>query len=122
MLQIFRAVNYLHRNGIMHRDLKPANCLLTDNRLLEASNLRVSDFGLSCTYELGQVLSERVGTLRYMAPEVIERSYTSTCDVWSCGVIMYYLLCGYEPFMGKTDDDIRAKVRSGKFEFRASDW
>ncbi len=43
--------------------------------------------------------------------------YDEKCDVWSCGVILYILLCGYPPFSGKSEQEILDKVRKGKFEF-----
>jgi calcium-dependent protein kinase len=68
------------------------------------------------------MMTRRVGTLRYMSPEVLDKSYTHMADVWSCGILMYYLLCGYTPFTGKDDDDIKAKIKSGQLNYPAADW
>jgi len=51
-----------------------------------------------------------------MAPEVLNKSYNKKCDVWSCGVIMYILLCGYPPFNGD-DMEIKRRINIGKFDF-----
>ena len=52
----------------------------------------------------------------------MRRSYDEKCDVWSCGVIMYILLCGYPPFNGPSDKVIFQRVLEGKFSFAEEDW
>jgi len=72
-------------------------------------HLKVIDFGLSCIYDGETELHRVVGTPYYMAPEVLraldpgQGGYTSACDLWSCGVIFYLLLCGRPPF--SSDDE-----------------
>ena len=62
-------------------------------------------------------MSTKAGTPYYVAPQVLQGSYDQLCDIWSCGVIMYTLLCGYPPFYGKTDQEVLQKVKSGNFAF-----
>lgn len=57
-----------------------------------------------------------------MAPEVIEQKYNEKCDVWSCGVIMFILLCGYPPFNGESDKAIIARIKTKRFKFNPEDW
>lgn len=58
----------------------------------------------------------------YIAPEVLKRKYDEKCDIWSVGVILYVLLCGYPPFNGKTDDKILEKVAKGEYDFESEEW
>merc|ERR1712048_182725 len=80
------------------------------------------DFGLSCKFDANQVLTTKAGTPYYVAPQVLAGKYDHLSDLWSCGVIMYVLLCGYPPFFGETDAEVLSKVRLGNFSFNASDW
>mmetsp|Transcript_37169 Transcript_37169/g.118283 ORF Transcript_37169/g.118283 Transcript_37169/m.118283 type:complete len:509 (-) Transcript_37169:43-1569(-) len=123
MQQIIRAINYMHANLVCHRDLKPENFLfMTKDTTIEKNTLKLIDFGLSCKFQKGQVLTTRAGTPYYVAPQVLNGKYDEKSDLWSCGVIMYVLLCGYPPFFAETDADVLAKVRLGNFSFNAADW
>merc|ERR1711935_971976 len=86
------------------------------------SKIKVIDFGTSCSYEKGNKLKKKLGTPYYIAPEVLKRNYDEKCDVWSSGVIMYILLCGYPPFNGPNDKIIFQRVLEGKFAFPEEDW
>lgn len=95
--QVAASVEHCHNNGIIHRDLKPEN-LLFEN---ENSNvLKLIDFGVA--YQLppsGLVTSGLVGSRTYMAPEIQKGlPYGKPCDMYSIGVILYIILCGYPPF------------------------
>lgn len=106
---------YLHAKSIVHRDLKAEN-LLFENDTDEA-NLKLIDFGVSCGILKGRKLKETLGTPYYMAPEVLLQNYDEKCDVWSCGIILYILLCGYPPFNGEDDEEILESVKKGEFAF-----
>mmetsp|Transcript_42202 Transcript_42202/g.99028 ORF Transcript_42202/g.99028 Transcript_42202/m.99028 type:complete len:507 (+) Transcript_42202:77-1597(+) len=122
MRQILSAVFYMHQNGVTHRDLKPENFIFVDKQPLEHTNLKVIDFGLATYFEPGQMMKTKAGTPYYVAPQVLEGSYTQACDVWACGVVMYILLCGNAPFDGATDADILKKVRRGNYSFPKQYW
>lgn len=94
-------IGFAHSKGIMHRDLKPENILLSSKE--PDAQIRVIDFGTSEFCEEGQRLHQKFGTPYYVAPEVLHRDYCKAADIWSLGVIMYILLCGYPPFGGKAD-------------------
>ena len=99
--QIRAGVLYLDKNRIVHRDLKPENLLYDKDSKL----VKISDFGTGI--ELASHTSKMhqlVGSPLYIAPEVISGSYDEKCDVWSCGVILYIMLCGSPPFSGNTQD------------------
>lgn len=57
-----------------------------------------------------------------MAPEVLKKNYNEKCDLWSCGVVLYIMLCGRPPFEGKTEKQILEKVVRGLWEFKHQEW
>ncbi|CAD8110074.1 unnamed protein product [Paramecium sonneborni] len=118
--QILSAVNYCHQEKIVHRDLKPENLLYESDK--ENSLLKIIDFGTSREFDVNQKLNQKLGTPYYIAPEVLNRKYDEKCDIWSCGVILYILLCGFPPFDGKTEEKIMEKVKKGVFSFESIEW
>ena len=77
--------------------LRPENFLFKDPS--ENAPIKIIDFGLSRhDTQVGTMMKTKVGTPYYVAPEVLGREYTKSCDIWSIGVIAYILLCGYPPF------------------------
>jgi calcium-dependent protein kinase len=89
---------------------------------MEMDDIKVIDFGLAAPYHDGQKLKESVGTIYYMAPEVLGKEYDSKVDIWSCGVIAFILLSGTPPFDGETDNDIEKAILKGDFKFRGRVW
>merc|ERR1719437_121058 len=122
MKQIIHAIYYMHNNMICHRDLKPENFLFMSRDPIDNNLLKIIDFGLSCKFEKGQVLTTKAGTPYYVAPQVLSGKYDQSSDLWSAGVIMYVMLCGYPPFFGETDAEVLSKVRLGNFFFNQADW
>mmetsp|Transcript_99642 Transcript_99642/g.287651 ORF Transcript_99642/g.287651 Transcript_99642/m.287651 type:complete len:418 (+) Transcript_99642:3-1256(+) len=120
--QILRAIFYMHDKSVAHRDLKPENFLFVTKDALDRSVIKIIDFGLSCHFKAGESMTTRAGTPYYVAPQVLQGKYDHMCDLWSVGVIMYILLCGYPPFYGRNDQEVLAKVRRGQFAFEQKDW
>jgi calcium-dependent protein kinase len=118
--QMMSAINYCHKNNIVHRDLKPENLLYLDQS--QNSPIKVIDFGMSKICDPNDIMFERVGTAYYIAPEVLEGMYDEKCDVWSAGVILYILLCGYPCFNGETDEQIYRAIKKKKYDFPSPEW
>jgi len=111
--QIVCAVEYCHRHKIVHRDLKPENLLLDEHL-----NVKIADFGLSNIMTDGNFLKTSCGSPNYAAPEVISgKLYAGPeVDVWSCGVILYVLLCGRLPFDDEYIPALFKKIQQGSFQ------
>lgn len=110
--QIVCAVEYCHRHKIVHRDLKPENLLLD-----ETLNVKIADFGLSNIMTDGNFLRTSCGSPNYAAPEVVGgKLYAGPeVDVWSCGVILYVLLCARLPFDDEYIPTLFKKIQSGNY-------
>lgn len=118
MRQILSAVSYIHSNMVCHRDIKPENILFNST----SNTLKIIDWGTARFFHKRKKMTKYSGTPYYVAPEVLYEKYDEKCDVWSCGVILYIMLCGYPPFNGENDSDILSKIRTGKFTFPEDDW
>ena len=118
--QMMSAINYCHKNGIVHRDLKPENLLYLNKD--ENSPIKVIDFGMSKRFDSKHFMSEKVGTAYYISPEVLAGKYDEKCDIWSAGVILYIIICGYPCFNGEDDDEIFEAIQKGKISFPSPEW
>ena len=120
--QVLRAIEYCHNVGIVHRDLKPENLLYLHEGSEENNPIKIIDFGLSQSINLNQMLTSKVGTAYYVAPEILAGKYTEKCDIWSAGVILYILLSGEPPFNGPNDRIIYSKIRKMDYNFPDEKW
>lgn len=116
------AVEYLHKNRIIHRDLKPENIVLKPEE--DRTVYKVIDLGYAKDLDQGSVCTSFVGTLQYLAPELINaQKYTCTVDYWSMGTLVFECITGYRPFLPnsppvqwhkevckKSPEDICAKI------------
>ncbi len=122
MYQIFQAIHYCHvSNNIIHRDLKPENIMIESiDYETGFYNIKIIDFGTAKIREKDKRENKVLGSCFYIAPEVLNKKYNEKCDIWSCGVILYILLCGNVPFNGRDERDISQKIKIGKFDLNIS--
>ncbi|KAL1549965.1 Calcium-dependent protein kinase 14 [Salvia divinorum] len=117
---IVEVIQVCHQHGVMHRDLKPENFLFANMK--ETAPLKAIDFGLSVFFNPGQRFNEIVGSPYYMAPEVLKRNYGPEVDVWSAGVILYILLCGFPPFWAETEQGVAQAIIRSDVKFKRDPW
>ncbi|KAF3851253.1 hypothetical protein F7725_013025 [Dissostichus mawsoni] len=137
-----QALEHCHSLNIAHRDLKPENLLFKDNSL--DAPVKLCDFGFA-KIDQGDLMTPQF-TPYYVAPQVLEAqrrhqkeksgiiptsptpyTYNKSCDLWSLGVIIYVMLCGYPPFYSKHHSrtipkDMRKKIMTGSFDFPEDEW
>ena len=110
--QIIAALECCHSSCVVHRDLKPENILLD-----QSWAVKVADFGLGNFIREGHFLKTSCGSPNYAAPEVISGALYCgpEVDLWSCGVVLYTLLCGRLPFDEKSHGALYAKIKSAAY-------
>eukprot|EP00092_Neocalanus_flemingeri_P035212 GFUD01038316.1.p1 GENE.GFUD01038316.1~~GFUD01038316.1.p1 ORF type:complete len:495 (-),score=100.33 GFUD01038316.1:202-1686(-) len=146
------ALEFLHSKGIAHRDLKPENVLCVFHDKLTPVKLCDFDLGSGIKFYSGggsdttPLLLTPVGSAEFMAPEIVEAfiddneedlRYDKRCDLWSLGVMMYILLCGYPPFSGSCgyncgwaqggacetcQNNLFHNIQQGHYEFHEEEW
>jgi len=150
MRDLASALDYLHQKGIAHRDVKLENilCVYPDS----VYPVKICDFDLASDSEAAGSdsattpdLYTPVGTAEYMAPEVVNGylsfdndPYDKRCDLWSLGICLYFMLCGYHPFTGDCGDEncewdlggdcqacqelLFENISNGAFDFPEEEW
>nr|ADV78062.1 calcium- and calmodulin-dependent protein kinase [Haplomitrium gibbsiae] len=112
--QIANGLCSLHHAQIVHRDLKPENCLFLTPA--EDAPLKIMDFGLSHIDEITSPVVGMFGSIDYVAPEALmRRKVLPASDMWSLGVILYILLCGYPPFHARSNREKQNLILAGNF-------
>lgn len=119
--KLLSAIAYMHEHNVSHRDIKFENIMFESKD--EDAEVKLIDFGLSKICDpKSQYMTDEVGTIYTMAPQVVRGVYTSAADCWSMGVVTYMLLSNSKPFHGKTRRDILRNILKGKFSFYAPIW
>ena len=126
--QILLSIEYCHQNTIVHRDLKPENFMFASEK--DDAKIKLIDFGLATRltkHKKGHKsvlngIKSRVGTIIFMAPEVIKQDYSYKCDLWSAGVILYILIWGQAPFYENDEYETISKILDYDFEFTQDIW
>lgn len=101
--QLLHAVGYLHKQGIVHRNIRSGNILFAERGKM---NIKLIDFDVAGTKTL-EALSANGGGLHgpyYSAPEVFKNDHNEKVDIWSIGVVLYFMLVGSLPFLGDNNE------------------
>jgi serine/threonine protein kinase len=112
IFEVLSAIAYCHCKGVIHKDLKPENVMLSHARgNLQDTHTVVVDFGLAEMFSSSTDRSKEIaGTPPFMAPEVWRGNFNKKCDIWSCGVILFYMLSGQYPFIANRIEDFPKAV------------
>lgn len=111
--QIIAGVEKIHAMNVVHRDLKPENLLLDEHKCI-----KIVDFGLSNRFETNQLLKTACGSPCYAPPEMVSgQSYVpQMCDLWSCGVILFAMVCGFLPFEDSNTSALYKKILAANYQ------
>jgi len=112
--QLVDALYYMHQNEICHRDIR------TEKILFDANNKpKLVGFSYSTFYDKGKKIRDNYGSLCYACPEIIQNEYYNPelADVWSLGVVLYVMICGYLPFSEEDDEVNKELIINGEVEY-----
>lgn len=119
---ILLTLQFLSKLGCVHRDIKPENILVDSHS--HTWPVKLTDFGLSAKMQPDELLYEALGTPLFVAPEILSgQGYDCSCDMWSLGVVIYIVLCGYPPFpFSETPAKLIDAIVNGRYDFPSKEW
>lgn len=121
LIDIVKALDYCHSRNIVHRDLKPENILYASTA--DDAPLKLADFGLAHLLKPNEMMSVACGTPGYVAPEVLQgHFYGKEVDMWSVGVVLYILLCGFPPFYDESNKALFQQIIHARYQFMDPYW
>lgn len=121
VVKMLKAVAICHQKNIAHCDMKPKNLLLVSEE--DDSYIKLADFGFAARVHQPKSLTKQCGTPFFVAPEILtRRPYDQQSDMWSVGCIVFLLLSGGLPFVGRNQKELFRCIVSGKFEFKEESW
>ncbi|KAL1764705.1 sperm motility kinase W [Sigmodon hispidus] len=111
--QMVSAIKYCHNLDIVHRDIKPQNILLDAE-----GDVKLIDFGLAKRCRSGTIFKGRCGTKSYNAPELVLGEFYNgkKADVWSLGVVLYFITIGHHPFKRSSTKETDERIITGTYE------
>ena len=108
---ICEALGYAHAAKVLHRDVKPENIFLASGH-----TPKLLDFGVArILARTSEKASTRIGTIEYMAPEVLQGAAGTNADLWALGITLYEMLTGNRPFTGEVGELVN-KVLTGRYD------
>eukprot|EP01041_Mallomonas_annulata_P006586 gene6586-13325_t len=130
--QLLEAISLCRLSGIAHRDVKMSNITLSRDAFkngkldLKRGIVKLADFGMAGFAGEEGLVHGRCGTIGYVAPEIllagVHEGYENNVDMFSVGVVTYTLICGYEPFFGRDEAELKIANKEGRFEFESKEW
>lgn len=118
-VQMIDAIHYMHSEGFVHRDIKPENFLISTNE--GKYDIKLIDFGFATDFKEGEGLVSKVGSINYIAPEMLydEGTYDNKVDIWAIGICLYNMIAGKQPFADDDPEKLTEKIRNNEVKFNS---